>query len=79
MEMESEVLEREREEGLGGMEIATAWQRNYVYTTAIEKRSWAAGSPKCVTLSFTNSKILFVVCACALFTTIGLFDCLLFL
>ncbi len=63
MEMESEVLEREREEGLGGMEIATAWQRNYVYTTAIEKRSWAAGSPKCVTLSFANSKILFVVCA----------------
>ena len=46
MEMESEVLERERKEGLGAMEIATAWQRNYVDTTAIDKEvsHWAKGS-----------------------------------
>ena len=44
--MESEVLEKESEEGLGGMEIATAWQRNYVDTTAIDKEvsHWAEGS-----------------------------------
>ena len=64
MEMESEVLERERERrGWGVWKLPLRGNETTILPLPLTKRSWAAGSPKCVTLSFANNKILFVVCA----------------